>query len=155
MAEKLKRLWVLATSERATAREIGWAVAIGVFAGCTPALGFHGLLAIALATLLKKNRLFAWLGSRISNMFVLPFVVLAEVQLAHRVRQGTWATLDRKHILSEAPNLLFDWFLGTIPVGLLLAVVFGFAAWALVRRRERLKPKTPDEDPQSSSGSPA
>jgi len=139
IAEKLKHLWVLATSERASAREIGWAVAIGVFAGCTPAVGFHGPFAVALATILKKNRLFAWIGSRISNMFILPFIVLAEVQLAHRVRQGTWVTLDRKHVVREAPNLLFDWFLGTIPVGLLLAIVFGLVAWAIVARRDRFR----------------
>ena len=45
--EKIKRLWKLAKSERASPREIGWAVAIGAFAGCTPAVGVHGRLAMA------------------------------------------------------------------------------------------------------------
>ena len=87
--DRIKRLWSLAKSERASPREIGWAVAIGAFAGCTPAIGFHGGLALALATLFKKNRLFAWLGSRISNMVFLPFIVIAEVQVAHYARTGT------------------------------------------------------------------
>ncbi|MCL2725907.1 MAG: DUF2062 domain-containing protein [Polyangiaceae bacterium] len=157
--EKLRGVWELAKSERATPREIGWAVAIGVFAGCTPAVGFHGALAVGLATLLRKNRLFAWIGSRVSNMFILPFIAFAEVQLAHRVRTGAWAALERRDVLDEAPNLLLDWGLGTIPIGLFLAAVLGLIAWALARRRdqrraEALKLKQPDEDPRSSSGSP-
>jgi uncharacterized protein len=137
--DKLKRLWTLAKSERATPREIGWAVAIGAFAGCTPAVGFHGALAIGLATLLKKNRLFAWLGARISNMVFLPFIVIAEVQVAHYLRTGTFQTLDREHAIDQAGALLLDWFLGLIPVGGAIAAVMGIASWALALRRDRRK----------------
>jgi uncharacterized protein (DUF2062 family) len=153
LRKKLTCLWALAKSERATPREIGWAVAIGAFAGCTPAMGFHGPLAVALATFFKKNRLFAWLGSRLSNVFILPFIVFAEVQIAHRLRTGAWAELDRKHVIKEAPSLFLDWCLGTIPVGLFLAAVLGLCAAAWARRREALRPE-PASDPPSSSGSP-
>jgi uncharacterized protein (DUF2062 family) len=134
--EKIKRLWALAKSEHASPRDIGWAVAIGAFAGCTPAVGAHGWLGMGLATLFRKNRLFAWLGTRISNMMMLPFIALAEVQIAHRLRTGAWVEIDRKHILEQAPNLLLDWCLGTIPVGLAIAGVMGVLAWAIAHRRD-------------------
>jgi uncharacterized protein (DUF2062 family) len=133
----VKLLWRLAKSERATPREIGWAVGLGAFAGCTPALGFHGPVAVGLATIARKNRLFAWLGSRISNVLFLPFIALAEVQLSHRVRTGAWLVVDRAHILEQARHLLLDWFLGTVPVGGGLGVTMGLCAYALAARRDR------------------
>jgi len=135
--QKVKTIWKLAKSERASPREIGWAVAIGAFAGCTPAVGFHGALALALATVLKKNRLFAWLGSRVSNWLFLPFIVLAEVQVSHRLRTGEWLALDRDTALEQAPALLLDWCIGTIPVGIAIAGALGVASWALAVRRDR------------------
>jgi uncharacterized protein (DUF2062 family) len=134
--EKLKTLWRLAKSERASPREIGWAVFWGVFAGCTPAVGVHGPLALGFATLFKKNRLWAWIGSRVSNMFFLPFIILAEVQLSHRIRTGTYAALDRAAIVEKAPELLLDWCLGTLPVGIGLGVALGLVAWGWARRRD-------------------
>jgi len=135
--EKLKTLWRLAKSERASPTEIAWAVGIGVFVGCTPAIGFHGWLAIVVATVFKKNRLFAWLGSRISNFVILPFIALAAVQVAHRVRTGAWLVVDREHVLDHAHDLLLDWCLGTLPVGGALALVCALASYALARRRAR------------------
>ncbi len=162
---KLKLLWQLAKSERATPREIGWAVAIGAFAGCTPAVGVHGPVAMGLATLARKNRLFAWLGSRISNVFFLPFIILTEIQLAHRIRTGAFVDLAREDILAQAPHLLLDWCLGTFPVGAALGVVMGLGAYAFAHRRDARKAKaeaeaaltrpTPAELPPPSSGSPA
>lgn len=130
-------LWKLARTERASPNEIGWAVAIGAFAGCTPAIGFHGMLALGLATIFKKSRLFAWLASRISNMFSLPFIAIAEVQLAHRLRTGSWVTIHHDHTIAEVRGLLLDWCLGTLPVGVAIGLVLGTSSWALARRRER------------------
>jgi uncharacterized protein (DUF2062 family) len=137
--EKLKLLWKLAKSERASPREIAWAVGLGAFAGCSPAIGFHGPLAIGLATLARKNRLFAWLGSRISNMLMLPFIALAEVQVAHRLRTGSFVELTTDNALELAPKLLLDWCLGMFPVGGAIGLVMGFSAYGLARRRDRLR----------------
>ncbi|WP_169928296.1 DUF2062 domain-containing protein [Labilithrix luteola] len=169
--QKLLRLWALAKSERAAPRDIGWAVFIGAFVGCTPAVGVHGVLALGCATLFRKNRLFAYLGSRISNMVFLPFIALAEVQIAHRIRTGAWATIERQNVLDDAPRLLLDWCLGTIPVGIAIGGALGVFAWGWAARREArekrrpalpepqtdalITPRTPAEPPQPSSESPA
>ena len=170
--QKIKALWARAKSERATPHEVGWAVAIGAFAGCTPAIGIHGWLAIGLATLARKNRLFAWLGSRISNMIMLPFITLAEVQVAHRLRFGVFLDLTRHNVIDQAPSLLVDWCLGMFPVGGAIAIVMGFASYGVARRRDTRRrlarlaeekekkaneptPESPAELPPPSSGSPA
>lgn len=139
---KMRTLWQLAKSERATPREIGWAIFLGVFVGCTPALGFHTVVVLGAASLFKLNRLFAWIGSRSSNALVLPFIIIAEIQVAHLVRTGSWATLDRKTIDFEHPfrsvgPLLLDWLLGTIPVGCALGALLGLLAWRFALARDR------------------
>lgn len=139
---KIKRLWHLAKNERATPREIGWAVGLGVFIGCTPALGFHTVVVLAAASLFKLNRLFAWIGSRSSNALILPFIILLEIQVAHLLRTGSWATIDWRSIrldraFEQLAPLLLDWFLGTIPVGGFLGAVFGLLAYRLARARDR------------------
>ncbi|MBX3258479.1 MAG: DUF2062 domain-containing protein [Labilithrix sp.] len=153
--EKIKTLWKLAKSERASPREIGWAVAIGAFAGCTPAMGVHGPLAIGLATLFKKNRLFAWLGSRISNMVFLPFIVLAEVQVSHRLRTGEWLVLERYEVIDQAGTLLLDWCIGTIPVGVAIGGVMGVLSWAFALRRDRRRAARAATRPRDEPRPPA
>lgn len=149
--EKLKLLWKLAKSERATPREIGWAVAIGAFAGCTPAIGVHGPLAMGLATLARKNRLFAWIGSRISNMIMLPFIALAEVQVSHLLRTGAFVELNRDNILAKAPDLLLDWCLGAIPVGIVIGALLGALAYGLAHRRDRRRATAAAEAAEAAS----
>lgn len=147
--QKIKALWLLAKNERASRWEIFWAVFIGAFAGCTPAVGFHGALAIAIATVVKKNRLFAWLGSRISNMVFLPFITYAEVQIAHRVRVGTWVDIsfDREHALEQAGALFLDWCLGTIPVGIVIGALTGLLGLAWAWRRDKRLAREATENP--------
>jgi uncharacterized protein (DUF2062 family) len=148
---KLKSLWLLARTERATPREVFWAVFVGAFMGCTPAIGIHGGLAVGAATLFRKNRLFAWLGSRVSNVLVLPFIVYAEVQVAHRLRAGTWAALsfERERVVAQAGELLLDWCLGSVPVGAAIGALAGLLAWAWARRRTVTPSR--DELPRPSS----
>ncbi|MFO0741410.1 MAG: DUF2062 domain-containing protein [Labilithrix sp.] len=141
---KIKRLWELAKNERATPQQIGWAIFLGVFVGCTPALGFHTVVVLAAASLFKLNRLFAWIGSRSSNALVLPFIILLEIQVAHFARTGTWASIDWRHIelehaFQQLAPLLLDWILGTIPVGCVFGALFGLLAFRLARRRDRRK----------------
>jgi uncharacterized protein (DUF2062 family) len=134
LAARLRALWQLARREHATPPEIGRAVAVGVFAGCTPAIGFHGWIAVGLATLLRLNRLWAFLGSRVSTFFILPWIALAEVELAHRIRVGRWAALTVDTVLHEAPGLLVDWLAGALAVGGALAALLGTVAYLVARR---------------------
>ncbi len=136
-ANRVRTLWRLAKTERATPPQVAWAVGVGVFVGCTPALGLHGWIAVGAATLFRLNRLYAFLGSRVSSVFVLPWIVLGEVQLAHRVRTGSFLALTKSDVLAKARDFVLDWGLGTIPIGAALGASFAAAAYAWARRRAR------------------
>jgi uncharacterized protein (DUF2062 family) len=120
---------------------VGEAVFLGVFAGCTPAVGIHGWVAFLLATVCRRNRLYAWLGSRVSNFLIMPFIVIAEIECARYLRTGKTVELRRETVLEEAPTLLLDWTLGSILVGVVLGLVFGSLAylWALRRQKREAR----------------
>ena len=149
----MRQLWRLAVSERATPAGIGGSVAVGVFAGCTPFVGFHWAIAVAAASVLRLNRLWALVGSRISFFLILPWIVLAEVQTAHRLRTGGWAPLLSANAIDHAPEWMLDWCLGTLPVGIALAATLGFVAYAVASLRENVRRRAPAPAPPPSSGS--
>jgi uncharacterized protein (DUF2062 family) len=135
--ERARSLWFLALRERATPAGIGWAIATGVFAGCTPFVGFHAGIAIVLATVLRLNRIWAIVGSRVSFFLILPWIAFAEIQAGHRLRSGAWAPLPTADVLAHAREWFEDWCIGTLPVGAALAATLGGLAYALARGRER------------------
>ena len=148
---RIVELWRLATRERASPREVALAVGLGAFVGSTPLIGFHGWIAVGLATLFRLNRLYAFLGSRVSSPVILPFITLAEIQLAHRVRCGAFVALTKDDVLRNAKGLLLDWCLGAIPVGLAVGVALGVLGYVLALARLRRKPLP---DPRSTSECP-
>jgi uncharacterized protein (DUF2062 family) len=132
--ETLVGLWERAKNERSTPYELGWAIGVGVFAGCTPFFGFHMWVALALATLLRLNRLWAFVGSRVSFTPLFAFITFCEIESAHLLRTGTWAPLTPHDALDHGKELLADWFLGTILVGVMLGAALGLAASLAARR---------------------
>ncbi len=104
------------------------AVALGVFIGCSPAVGMHGAIALGAATLFRLSRLWCFLGSRISSIVILPWIVMAEVELAHFVREGSWLHLSREELVAQRHHLMLDWILGWFPIGIGSGVFFGALA---------------------------
>ena len=147
-------LWRAAVRERASPAGVAGSVAVGVFMGCTPFIGFHAGLALGAATLLRLNRLWAVVGSRISFFPILPWITLAEIETAHRLRTGEWAPLSLPDANRLGKEWVFDWCLGTLPVGVALALALGGLAYAVAARRESLTRRTPAPAPPPSSESP-
>jgi uncharacterized protein len=129
----LLRLWEQAKNEHCTPREIGWSVGVGVLCGCTPFLGLHMWMAIALATLFRLNRLWAFLGSRISFSPLFALIAFCEIEAAHRVRTGRWAPLTPHDAAAHGKELLGDWLLGATLVGTGCAAAIGLAAYVGMR----------------------
>ena len=168
-------LWEQAKREHSSPREIGCSVGLGVFSGCTPAFGFHMWVAIALASLLRLNRLWAFVGSRISFTPVYAWIVFCEIEGAHRLRTGSWMALSPSEAAAHAWDVLTDWLLGTVLVGGVLGAALGTLAYVLALRsrprsgeagdvpsRSRPRsgeagdatPYTPGEPPLATSESP-
>jgi hypothetical protein len=110
-------------------------------------------LALALATLFRLNRVWAFLGSRVSSNVIFVWIAFAEIELAHRARTGDWARLAPRDALVHGKELLGDWMLGSAPVGAALGAATGLAAYAFVLRRG-LTRRRPAEPPPPTSESP-
>ena len=152
---RLRTLWRLATTERATPWQVALATGLGAFVGSTPVIGLHGWIAVGLATAMRLNRLYAFLGSRVSSPFVLPFLVIAEIQLAHRARCGAFIALTRADVLAHARGMLLDWCIGTIPVGLAVGALVGAFGYIVTSMRLRARRSTSECPPSSSPAHPS
>lgn len=94
--------------------------------------------------------MWAWIGSRVSNFLILPFIVITEIQLAHRVRTGSFVELTREDVLDKGFALLGDWLLGCLLVGPVVGLVTGALAYAAVRfKRTRGGPRPPTSGSRS------
>jgi hypothetical protein len=122
--------------------------------GCTPLIGLHAGLALVAATLLRLNRLWAVVGSRVSFFLVLPSIAFAEIETGHRLRTGVWAPLTVEDARVNAKGWFLDWWLGTVPVGSVLALSLGAVAYAMATRRDALRRRTPAPAPPPTSESP-
>jgi hypothetical protein len=89
---------------------------------------------MGLATLFRKNRLWAFVGSRFSSSPTLACIVFAEIEVAHRLRTGAWAPLSVGSTLAHGRELLLDWLLGTAIVAPVVGVLTGLIAWRLAAR---------------------
>lgn len=147
-------LWDRAKRERSSPRELGWSVGVGAFVACTPLLGFHLWLALGLATMLRLNRLWTLIASRLSSTPVLLVTAFCEIETAHRLRTGRWVPLAVHEAFSHGRELLVDWILGTVLVGGFVAVCAGFLAYALARAHRDATAHTRGPRLRPFSGSP-
>jgi uncharacterized protein (DUF2062 family) len=154
LIDRGRALLVQAKNEHSSPREVGFAVATGVFSACTPFLGFHMWIALALATVFRLNRLWAFLGSRISIVPVFLLISFCEIELGHRLRKGKWVAMSVHDALAHGRELGVDWALGTVLVGVALAAAVGLAAYGVARGWTKVTLRTPDAPLRPSSESP-
>lgn len=160
--QRAKALYLRIRHEHASPRHVAEAVSLGAFIGCSPFFGFHGWLALGAATILKRSRLFAFVGSRLCVFFIIPWIVLVEIQSVHRIRTGEFVPASKETILAKAPHLLLDWVLGWFLIGIPLAALLGLIAYAWAKRRDARdatarslrstsRPPPPSSEPPPSS----
>jgi uncharacterized protein (DUF2062 family) len=123
----------LRTEGAGTLRETA-AVAVGVFVGCIPVYGFHLLICWAVGYALGLNRLKVYVAANISNPFVAPWLLFAEVQTGAWVRRGSIHELSPA-TLRTTPLSVFgaDVFVGSVVVGAALAAVLAAATYGVLR----------------------
>jgi uncharacterized protein (DUF2062 family) len=116
---------------------MGWAIAIATFWGLSPIVGLRPWIAIVHATVARKNKLLVYLATHLSsNMLLAPFVAIAEIQLAHRLRRGSFLPLTLADVQSQGASLLGDWIVGWLVMAPPLTAVAGIVTTILMRRRE-------------------
>jgi len=110
------------------------AVALGVFIGCLPLYGLHLAICWVVGLLLGLNRLKMYFAANVSNPFVAPWLVFAEVQVGAFVRQGSFHPVTRQYIASTGVKVFgVDALIGSIFVGAALAFLAAWGTYSLVR----------------------
>ncbi len=115
-------------SAHASAPRLGVAVGVGIFVGTSPFYGFHALIGLAVAKLLRLNLVAVVAGTNISLPFIAPFLVFGSVQLGHLVLHGEWLALDVDALSLEVAGRTFlAWCLGAGLLGAALGAAGGAA----------------------------
>ncbi len=118
----LKALRIL-LSENTTPRELALAGAVGVFLGTLPLIGIHTIVILVAAGFLRLNRLAALTASQIT---IPPFVPALAIEVGYYLRNGMFLTeFSLKTLGSEGLERLWEWFLGSLLLGPLLALIAG------------------------------
>jgi uncharacterized protein (DUF2062 family) len=125
-----------------TPRDVGWAVAVGIFVGVLPVYGLHLPACVLLARQLKLNLVITYAAAQISNPVFAPFLVVGEIAVGELVRHGALRTVDEESagrfdlsMVREAPDLFLSCLLGSLLFGLVLAPLLGALASAIFRWR--------------------
>jgi SAM-dependent methyltransferase len=116
-------------------------VALGVFIGCLPLYGLHLAICWIVGFLLGLNRLKMYFAANVSNPFVAPWLVFAEVQVGAWVRRGAFHPVTREYIASTGLKVFgLDALVGSVLVGAGLAFLAAWGTYSLVRGPEEDRP---------------
>lgn len=94
----------------------------------TPLLGFHIVLAVALAMILKGNKVMAIIGTWVANPLTIPFILIAEMKIGRWFIGGSPAKLPQLssspgEIIQASWNILLPLAIGSLLLGLVAALL--------------------------------
>lgn len=159
-----RRVWRLSGTPHA----IAMGVAAGVFASCTPFIGFHILIAMLIAWVLRGNLIASAIGTFVGNPLTFPAIWFVVYEVGRYVVGAPVAanpdiaeTLRSDRAFDMILPLLVPLTVGAIPVGVVVGCVgyvmtrSGVEAYQLRRRRrlaERAQALAPFLDPRPPAG---
>lgn len=117
--------------ENASPGGLALAAAVGVFLGALPLIGCHMIVILYVATRLNLNKVMAL---AIQNLCMPPFVPLVCIAVGYFARHGRVITNETLAGLARQPlDRLLEWFLGSLLVGPMLAVLCGAAVYGIAK----------------------
>jgi len=128
--------------QHATPARLGWAVAWGVFVGCSPLLGLQTVIALGLAFPLKLNRAAVLLGTQISFPPMTAVILFADAQLGECVLRGQWLPITVEGMKqlgwrNLGVRLFVDMCVGGVLIGGAAGSVLGGLTYRAALRRQR------------------
>jgi len=116
--------------------------ALGVFVGMTPFLGFHTLIAVALASLFKWSKITSALGVFITNPLTAPMIYPLTYKLGSMITgfsdPAKWFKVFEPggvvDLLKGSPMILVDLVVGGILIGIPLSFLVYHLTYRLVIR---------------------
>ena len=131
--------WRQARRDRVSRETFAAGLAVGAFIGNLPAYGFHAPLGLYVAQRLHLHPVAVFVGTNVSIPPIGPLLNAAAIALGHVLLRGSLPTPDAfdfsKHSAwSILGNLLLEWSLGSVLVGLLCAAIVFLVSNRLLRR---------------------
>ncbi len=128
---------------RSTPEELSRGLASGVFAGCFPLFGFQTLLGIAIASILRGNKIAAAAGTWVSNpltyvpiyafnLWIGQFVTGIELDQVLEADLQSWSTVK-----TMGADILLTLMIGSAMVGLVASIASYFIGVRLTRNLQR------------------
>jgi uncharacterized protein (DUF2062 family) len=117
--------------EHASAAELAAASWVGIFIGSLPIIPFGIVTIVYVNHKLHLNKL---AGVAASNVCVFPFVPFLCVEAGHFFIHGRfWSEFNRQTLIYEIHHRLWEWLLGALVIGPLIAFAGALLTYVLVR----------------------
>lgn len=121
--------------EQATPEGLAMSAAIGMFLAVLPLLFVHTLVILYVSLRLNLNKV---VTLNIQHLAMPPFIPALCIEVGYYLRHGTWLTdLSFRTVFEQFSSRLFEWFLGSLVIAPLAAVIVGgvvFSAAAVFKR---------------------
>jgi len=149
LRKAIRKLWHQMLHEHNQPARLGLAVAVGLLIGCMPLYGLHLGICIAVAWVLRLNKVTVYLAANISNPLFAPLLVAGGIVLGEYLRYGTWQPMDLDQgrdfieklalFSGQVPDLFLSCMLGDAVLGAVLGSLLGPLVWLWARRRKARK----------------
>ncbi len=125
--------------ENASPGGLAASAAIGIFLATLPLLFLHTLVILYVATKLNLNKL---LAINVQHFCMPPFIPALCIEIGFYIRNDRWLTdLSYQTIFVQFSDRLIEWFIGSLIVGPVLAVLAGIIVYfsALIVKSSKLR----------------
>ena len=153
---RMKRLSRMQVSEH----RISLGFAAGAFASFTPLIGFHFLLAAALALALRGNLVASAVGTVVGNPLTFPLIWLSTYQLGIKLTGSESAASDpfssglfsAADLSTSVGTVLLPMLVGGIPLGLACALACYWLVFTSLRKIRKMRKASRSTAQQGSAG---
>jgi glycosyltransferase involved in cell wall biosynthesis len=115
--------------EYASPKELGFAAGVGTFLAILPLIGFHTVAIIYASVRLHLNKV---MSINIQHLFMPPFAPIVCMEVGYYMRHGHWlTTISFKTLCEQLPFRIYEWFLGSLVLAPICAVIIGFIVYVI------------------------
>ncbi|MES2748199.1 MAG: DUF2062 domain-containing protein [Bacteroidota bacterium] len=108
-------------------------IALGVFIGISPFWGFQTILVLALAVVLRLNKVIAFAFSNVSFPPFIPFIIYGSLQVGSCfVTNNSSISFDKSLTFSDVQAHLQQYLIGSFVLASISAVIFGSIAYFIL-----------------------
>ena len=136
LLKRLRDYWQRLLRLQARPKQLARGLAVGVFAGFFPLLGFQTIIAVSLAIVCSGNKFAAAAGAWVSNPLTFAPIFLFNFQVGNWLLGGDKIVFEQDNWMEVVWEASYTLFLGCFVVGSLAAIATYFIALYLIGRRK-------------------